>query len=52
MDPLTQGVVGAAASQTIARKNTLFIASVVGLLSGLAPDLDIFIRSDKDPLLF
>ena len=52
MDPLTQGVVGAAASQASSKKNTIIIASFIGLLSGLAPDLDIFIRSDIDPLLF
>lgn len=52
MDPLTQGVVGVAASQVSSKKNTIILASLIGLLSGLAPDLDIFIRSDKDPLLF
>ena len=52
MDPLSQGVVGAIVPQSFAQKNTLFWATVIGFLSGLAPDLDIFIRSDIDPLLF
>ena len=52
MDPLSQGVVGAVVPQSFAQKNTLFWAAVIGFLSGLAPDLDIFIRSDIDPLLF
>ena len=52
MDPLSQGVVGAVVPQSFAQKNTIFWATVIGFLSGLAPDLDIFIRSDIDPLLF
>ena len=51
MDPLTQGVVGAAVSQQPANKKTILVATLLGFLSGLAPDLDIFIRSKHDPLL-
>ena len=51
MDPFTQGIVGVTASQSISHKKHLFIASAIGLLAGLAPDVDIFIRSDTDPLL-
>lgn len=51
MDPLTQGVVGALASQQLAKPKLWLSASVLGFLSGLAPDLDIFLRSDTDPLL-
>ena len=51
MDPLTQGVVGAVASQQPANRKNILVATILGFLSGLAPDLDIFIRSDKDPLL-
>jgi len=51
MDPLTQGVLGTVASQQLASKKTLFAASVFGFLSGMAPDLDVFIRSSSDPLL-
>ena len=52
MDPFTQGIVGTTVAQSGAKKNTLIIASVIGLLAGLAADLDIFIRSSVDPLLF
>ncbi len=52
MDPFTQGIVGSTAAQIVSKKNKLFIASIIGLLAGLAPDLDIFIRSSADPLLF
>ena len=52
MDPFTQGIVGTTVAQTGSKKNTLVIASIIGLLAGLAPDLDIFIRSRTDPLLF
>ena len=51
MDPFTQGIVGVTASQSISQK-ALLVASLIGLLAGLAPDIDIFIRSDEDPLLF
>ena len=51
MDPFTQGVVGVTASKSISQKNTL-VASIIGLLAGLAPDIDIFIKSSNDPLLF
>lgn len=50
MDPLTQGTIGAALPQAFGKKN-LGIIAILGFLSGLAPDLDIFIRSSTDPLL-
>ena len=52
MDPFTQGIVGTTVAQSGAKRDTLIIASIIGLLAGLAADLDIFIRSDTDPLLF
>ena len=52
MDPFTQGVVGVTASQSISQKKHFIIASIIGLLAGLAPDIDIFIKSNNDPLLF
>ena len=52
MDPLSQGVLGAALPQSISNKKSLGIIGVIGFLSGLAPDLDIFIRSKSDPILF
>ncbi len=51
MDPLTQGVLGTVTSQQLANKKTLLTASLLGFLSGMSPDLDIFIRSSSDPLL-
>jgi len=52
LDPLSQGVLGAALPQSISNKKSLGIIGVIGFLSGLAPDLDIFIRSKSDPILF
>ncbi|MDG2353505.1 MAG: metal-dependent hydrolase [Gammaproteobacteria bacterium] len=53
MDPLSQAVLGATLSQSSAGKklNQLSVM-VVGALAGMAPDLDAFIRSETDPLLF
>lgn len=51
MDPLTQGVLGTVAAQPLAKTKTLCCASVLGFLSGMAPDLDVLIRSSSDPLL-
>ena len=52
MDPFTQGIVGTTVAQSGSKRDTLIIASFIGLLAGLAADLDIFIRSSSDPLLF
>lgn len=52
MDPISQGVVGAAAAQVSANKKNIFGIGIIGILAGLAPDLDIFIRSSTDPILF
>ncbi len=52
MDPITQGVFGAIAGQVPANKTTIAKASLVGALSGMAPDLDVLIRSSEDSLLF
>ena len=52
MDPLTQGVLGAALPQSIAKKPLVLKASLFGFLAGLTADLDVFIRSSEDPLLF
>ncbi|UOE84397.1 metal-dependent hydrolase [Vibrio splendidus] len=51
MDPLTQGVLGASLSQSASKKQHLVVAGVLGLLSGLAPDLDALIKSQSDLLL-
>ena len=52
MDPVTQGTVGAILPQGFANRKTLIWATVCGLLGGMAPDLDVLIRSEDDPLLF
>lgn len=52
MDPLTQGVVGASASQLVSRKQEKIAAGVMGFFSGMAADLDVLINSTSDPLLF
>jgi inner membrane protein len=52
MDPLTQGALGASLSQSFSKKSHIFVVGILGFLSGMAADLDIFIRSSTDPLLF
>ncbi|MEJ6575709.1 MAG: metal-dependent hydrolase [Emcibacteraceae bacterium] len=51
MDPFTQGLLGAAFSQSFASKKKIPLACLSGTLGGLAPDLDILIVSATDPLL-
>ena len=54
MDILTQGALGAALPQATAtsRKGAVALAGIFGFLAGMAADLDVFIRSAEDPLLF
>jgi inner membrane protein len=51
LDLLTQGLLGAALSQSVANRETARLATGVGLLAGLLADADILIRSSSDPLL-
>ncbi len=53
MDSITQGVLGAAAAQMLFGGPTRLgrRAWFYGCIGGLAPDLDIFIRSAADPLV-
>lgn len=51
MDPLTQASIGAAAAALVCRKAETRHALLLGALAGAAPDLDVFIRSESDPLL-
>ncbi len=51
MDPITQGAFGAIFAQTQGRTKDLAKAAVIGGIAGMAPDLDVFIRSGDDPLL-
>ena len=52
MDPLSQAVVGASCAQALSNKKHFITVTVLGLLAGMAPDIDIFIRSNEDPMLF
>ncbi len=58
MDPLTQGMLGAALPQSIwtngkdANKVHVALAGVLGMVGGMAADLDVLIYSNTDPLLF
>jgi len=53
MDPISQGIIGSTVTQSLQKNNhSLIILAIIGFLSGMAPDLDIFIRSESDPLLF
>ena len=51
MDPISQGTVGAAFAQSSANKHNIVKISVIGFIAGLAPDLDVLIRSSTDPIL-
>ena len=51
MDPVSQGAFGAIFAQTISNKKKLIAGSILGCLAGLAPDIDVLIRSSTDPLL-
>ncbi len=53
MDPVSQAGFGAGLSQSFAGdRHRQLSALLIGALAGMAPDLDIFINSPKDPLLF
>ena len=52
MDPISQGALGAAAPQALLGKGKLRAYAFLGCLAGIAPDLDVFIGSSTDPLLF
>ena len=52
MDPISQGTVGAAFAQSTANKKNILSITVIGFIAGLAPDLDVLIRSSTDPILF
>ena len=52
MDPISQGALGAVASQVMPRREKLRAVAFLGCIAGMAPDLDVFISSSSDPLLF
>jgi inner membrane protein len=51
MDPLSQAALGAAWAQPAGRGRRIVAATAAGAIAGMAPDLDVLIRSDGDPLL-
>ncbi|MCK5723952.1 MAG: metal-dependent hydrolase [Gammaproteobacteria bacterium] len=53
MDVLSQAVLGASLSQSFAKdKSKQLSALLIGVLAGMAPDLDVLIYSSDDPILF
>ena len=52
MDPVTQGVLGVSLAQSCSRPRQLVWAGFIGMIGAMAPDLDVLIQSDTDPLLF
>ena len=51
MDPISQGVLGASFAGVLSNSKKLRLASLCGCIGGLAPDLDVIIKSNSDPLL-
>ena len=51
MDPITQASIGAAVAIAVSSREQARLAAIVGAVAGLAPDLDVLIRSSSDPLL-
>ena len=51
MDVVTQGILGAALAQSVSRKEHVRLATLIGSVSGVIADSDVFIRSSSDPLL-
>lgn len=52
MDPITQGALGAALPLSLAKNSKLKLTAWLGCFAGMAPDIDVLIRSTRDPLLF
>jgi len=52
MDPISQGIVGAVCARSVKPRVPARETLVLGALAGMAPDLDVLIRSASDPLLF
>jgi len=51
MDPISQGVLGASCAEAVLFNYDKKRAWIAGGLAGMAPDLDLLIRSSADPLL-
>jgi inner membrane protein len=50
MDTLTHGLLGAAAAQATLGQKLPRSAGLIGLVAGMAPDLDLFMGSGSDPV--
>jgi inner membrane protein len=50
MDPITHGLVGSAAAQSLAEKKNMRPAAFTGFISAMLADLDYFIHLPSDPL--
>lgn len=51
MDPFSQGLLGASLSQSFSKKSEIKTASLIGILSGMAADLDVFFLFHLDRIL-
>lgn len=51
MDPVTQGLFGGLWAQADSRRRDMRPAAFTGVVAGMAPDLDVLIRSSSDSLL-
>lgn len=51
MDPVTQGLFGGLWAQAGSRRRDMRVAAATGVIAGMAPDLDVLIRSATDSLL-
>lgn len=51
MDILTQSLLGGVLAQSVAKKEEIKLATLIGAIAGLLADADIFIYSANDPLL-
>ena len=52
MDPISQGAVAAIVPTAAFPREKVRAAALLGCLAGMAPDLDVFVNSPTDPLLF
>src|SRR4051812_9815017 len=52
MDPITHGLAGAAISYALFGRRLGRHAAALGALAGMAPDIDHFVSSESDPLLY
>ncbi len=52
MDPFTQSLIGATTASAFSREEKLKKNSLFGALGGIFPDIDVFIKSSNDQLLF